>query len=70
MADHTGQGTHGTEGASSLSINEVQVIQVLPRHLAIAGRDGHVSTFDWQTGTVHSELQLQETCRDITYDVF
>ncbi|PPQ63893.1 hypothetical protein CVT24_010360 [Panaeolus cyanescens] len=37
------------------------------RHLAIAGRNGHVSTFDWQTGTVHSELQLQETCRDITF---
>ncbi|KAF4612034.1 hypothetical protein D9613_003805 [Agrocybe pediades] len=37
------------------------------RHLAIAGRTGHVSTFDWQTGTVHAELQLQETCRDITF---
>ncbi|KAF9458559.1 BING4CT-domain-containing protein [Collybia nuda] len=37
------------------------------RHLAIAGRTGHVATFDWQTGTLHSELQLQETCRDITF---
>ncbi|CAK5262201.1 unnamed protein product [Mycena citricolor] len=37
------------------------------RHLAIAGSLGHVSTFDWQTGTMHSELQLQETCRDITF---
>ncbi|KAH9475805.1 putative U3 small nucleolar RNA-associated protein 7 [Psilocybe cubensis] len=37
------------------------------RHLAIAGRNGHVSTFDWQTGTIHAELQLQETCRDITF---
>lgn len=37
------------------------------RHMAIVGRSGHVSTFDWQTGTVHAELQLQETCRDITY---
>ena len=37
------------------------------RHLAIAGRTGHVATFDWMTGTLHSELQLQETCRDITY---
>ncbi|KIM42092.1 hypothetical protein M413DRAFT_444560 [Hebeloma cylindrosporum] len=37
------------------------------RHLAIVGRTGHVSTFDWQTGTVHAELQLQETCRDITF---
>ena len=36
------------------------------RHLAIAGHMGHVSTFDWQTGTLHTELQLQETCRDIT----
>ncbi|KAF7800151.1 hypothetical protein EIP86_011397 [Pleurotus ostreatoroseus] len=37
------------------------------RHLAIAGKQGHVATFDWQTGTLHSELQLQETCRDITF---
>ncbi|KAJ7982881.1 BING4CT-domain-containing protein [Mycena polygramma] len=37
------------------------------RHLAIVGSLGHVSTFDWQTGTLHAELQLQETCRDITF---
>ncbi|KII85462.1 hypothetical protein PLICRDRAFT_115928 [Plicaturopsis crispa FD-325 SS-3] len=37
------------------------------RHLAIAGNSGHVATFDWQTGTLHTELQLQETCRDITF---
>ncbi|KAG6819549.1 hypothetical protein H0H93_010795 [Arthromyces matolae] len=37
------------------------------RHLAVAGRTGHVATFDWLTGTLHSELQLQETCRDITF---
>ncbi|KAH0579216.1 putative U3 small nucleolar RNA-associated protein 7 [Termitomyces sp. J132] len=37
------------------------------RHLAIAGRTGHVATFDWMTGILHSELQLQETCRDITF---
>lgn len=37
------------------------------RHLAIVGSMGHVATFDWQTGTMHAELQLQETCRDITY---
>ncbi|KAF9446224.1 BING4CT-domain-containing protein [Macrolepiota fuliginosa MF-IS2] len=37
------------------------------RHLAIAGHHGHVATFDWQTGTLHTELQLQETCRDITF---
>ncbi|KAF8154849.1 BING4CT-domain-containing protein [Crassisporium funariophilum] len=37
------------------------------RHLAIVGNTGHVSTFDWQTGTMHAELQLQETCRDITF---
>lgn len=36
------------------------------RHLAVVGRKGHVATFDWQTGTLHSELQLGETCRDIT----
>ncbi|KAG1842861.1 BING4CT-domain-containing protein [Suillus subalutaceus] len=31
------------------------------RHLAIVGNMGHVATFDWQTGTMHAELQLQET---------
>ncbi|GBE84537.1 Probable U3 small nucleolar RNA-associated protein [Sparassis crispa] len=37
------------------------------RHLAVVGSKGHVATFDWKTGTLHSELQLQETCRDITF---
>ncbi|KAH7923033.1 BING4CT-domain-containing protein [Leucogyrophana mollusca] len=37
------------------------------RHLAIVGNMGHVATFDWQTGSMHAELQLQETCRDITF---
>ncbi|KAJ7176566.1 BING4CT-domain-containing protein [Mycena filopes] len=37
------------------------------RYLAIVGSMGHASTFDWQTGTLHAELQLQETCRDITF---
>jgi U3 small nucleolar RNA-associated protein 7 len=33
----------------------------------VVGKTGHVATFDWQAGTLHAELQLQETCRDITY---
>ncbi|KAK1230962.1 putative U3 small nucleolar RNA-associated protein 7 [Marasmius sp. AFHP31] len=37
------------------------------RHLAVVGKTGHAATFDWQTGTLHTELQLQETCRDITF---
>ncbi|KAG8836192.1 Small subunit (SSU) processome component [Serendipita sp. 399] len=37
------------------------------RHLAVAGRNGHVATFDWQAGKIHSELQLKESCRDITF---
>ncbi|KAI8970655.1 BING4CT-domain-containing protein [Trametes punicea] len=37
------------------------------RHIAVVGKKGHVATFDWQTGTLHSELQLRETCRDITF---
>jgi U3 small nucleolar RNA-associated protein 7 len=37
------------------------------RHMAVVGQKGHVATFDWQTGTILSELRLQETCRDITY---
>ena len=31
---------------------------------------GHIAVFDWQTGTLHAELQVQETCRDITYVFF
>ncbi|TDL19025.1 BING4CT-domain-containing protein [Rickenella mellea] len=37
------------------------------RHLAIVGKTGHVATFDWQSGTMHAELQLRETCQDITF---
>ncbi|KAH7102845.1 WD40 repeat-like protein [Auriculariales sp. MPI-PUGE-AT-0066] len=37
------------------------------RHVAIVGKKGHVATFDWQAGTLHSELQLQEVCRDVTF---
>ncbi|KAG7440555.1 BING4CT-domain-containing protein [Guyanagaster necrorhizus] len=37
------------------------------RHLAVVGNTGHVASFDWQAGILHTELQLQETCRDITY---
>ncbi|TBU44632.1 BING4CT-domain-containing protein [Dichomitus squalens] len=37
------------------------------RHIAIVGKTGHVATFDWQAGTMHAELQLRETCRDITF---
>ena len=40
------------------------------RHMAVVGHKGHVATFDWQTGSMHSELQLGETCRDITYVLF
>ncbi|KAF8305544.1 BING4CT-domain-containing protein [Clavulina sp. PMI_390] len=37
------------------------------RHLAIAGKHGHVASFDWQAGKMHFELQLRENIRDITY---
>ncbi|KAJ3826205.1 BING4CT-domain-containing protein [Lentinula raphanica] len=37
------------------------------RHMAIAGRTGHVASFDTLTGAVHSELQLGETCSDIVF---
>ena len=35
------------------------------RHLAIASSAGHVATFDWQAGKLHSEIQLGETIRDV-----
>lgn len=37
------------------------------RNLGVAGRTGHVASFDWVTGKLHAELQLGETCRDFTY---
>lgn len=37
------------------------------RHIAIAGRKGHVATFDWQTGKLGTELHLKETVRDIKW---
>ena len=33
--------------------------------MAIVGKTGHVASFDWQTGTMHAELQLRESCRAI-----
>lgn len=43
------------------------LLPLLCRHLAIAGRKGHVATFDWQSGRLHSELQLGETVRSIKW---
>ncbi|KAG8745797.1 Small subunit (SSU) processome component [Ceratobasidium sp. 414] len=37
------------------------------RHMAVAGRRGHVVTSEWQENKVHSEIQLRETVRDITF---
>ncbi|KAL1920932.1 uncharacterized protein VTP21DRAFT_11567 [Calcarisporiella thermophila] len=37
------------------------------RHLAIAGRKGHIATFDWQSGRLGCELHLKETARDIKW---
>ena len=34
------------------------------RNLLLAGRKGHISTIDWNGGTLGCELQLQETIRD------
>lgn len=35
------------------------------RNVAIAGRRGHVATFDWQTNRLGTELHLKETARDV-----
>lgn len=37
------------------------------RHLLLGGRKGHVATFDWRTGTLHAEIQLRETVRDVQW---
>lgn len=37
------------------------------RHLAIAGRRGHVAALDWHTGKLDFELHLNETVRDVSF---
>ncbi|KJE91362.1 U3 snoRNP-associated protein Utp7 [Capsaspora owczarzaki ATCC 30864] len=37
------------------------------RHMVIAGKKGHVATFDWKTGKLGCELHLMETCRDVKW---
>lgn len=36
------------------------------RYTVLVGRRGHLSSVDWMTGSVHAEIQLKETCRDVT----
>jgi len=66
LTDH---GIHGMAGIYPLfnPVSGFSNFRPSLRHLAIVGLKGHVATFDWQTGTLHSELQLRETCRDITF---
>ena len=66
MGARIGPGIQGTDGEFFYYMGRVINQIHISRHLAIVGQTGHVSTFDWQTGTLHTELQLQETCRDIT----
>ncbi|KAH7890330.1 WD40-repeat-containing domain protein [Phlebopus sp. FC_14] len=71
-AVRTARGMQETAGqswsiAAVQSIGRMNVSFLNHRHLAFVGKMGHVATFDWQTGTIHAELQLQETCRDITF---
>lgn len=57
-------------GASSSCMLESESLLNSPkgrRHLAIAGRRGHVAAFDWQSGRLHTELHLNETCRAIRW---
>ncbi|KAI9033326.1 WD40-repeat-containing domain protein, partial [Hyaloraphidium curvatum] len=37
------------------------------RWMLIGGRKGHVGTFDWRTGTLGTELHLNETVRDVKW---
>ncbi|OJA15047.1 hypothetical protein AZE42_05845 [Rhizopogon vesiculosus] len=65
-----GAGQEATKGRRELKLDGGPYRSIYSRngrHLAIVGTMGHVATFDWQTGTMHAELQLQETCRDITF---
>ena len=49
----------------TLLFSEAQSSQF--RHLAIASSLGHVATFDWHAGKLHSEIQLRESVRDIKW---
>uniref|UniRef100_A0A7S2JLM7 BING4 C-terminal domain-containing protein n=1 Tax=Cyanoptyche gloeocystis TaxID=77922 RepID=A0A7S2JLM7_9EUKA len=37
------------------------------RFMVIAGRKGHVAVMDWSSGQLSSEMQLQETVRDVHF---
>lgn len=37
------------------------------RKLLLAGRAGHLASFDWQTGKLGCEIQVRETVRDATW---
>lgn len=37
------------------------------RQLLLAGRSGHLASFDWQTGKLGCEIQVRETVRDATW---
>ena len=54
------EGDHGADWVFMMSMLIFRL-----RHLAIASSMGHVATFDWQAGKLHSEIQLRETVRDI-----
>lgn len=41
--------------------------KLIIRHIAIASSKGHVATFDWQAGRLHSEIQLRESVRAIKF---
>jgi len=66
MEVHIKRGMRRMEGRCD-SGQVLGVFSLCCRHFAIAGRTSHVATFDRMTGTLHSGLQLQETCRDIMH---
>ncbi|WFC98556.1 putative U3 small nucleolar RNA-associated protein 7 [Malassezia yamatoensis] len=37
------------------------------RHLILGGRKGHLAAFDWQSGKLSCEIQVQETVRDVRW---
>jgi hypothetical protein len=52
--------------ARTLTFGVILWLCVVCRHLAMATRHGSISTLNFQSSQLQSEIHVNETCRDIT----